>query len=132
VNSTTSRRRVVKLLPCRFHASVRGRSLPPHDRIGADRRADLKSGAGPHSVLRLRQFARRGRDVRVTRPTFRMALEQASGRVLDVKGLLEHALARRQQSAARLAPPRLDAHRFEPPGPEHLGDAEPLGVARQH
>ena len=59
-----------------------------------------------------------------------MTLEQASDRVLDVKGLLEHPLARRQQSASLLAPRRLDVHRFEPTGPEHLGDAAGIVAIR--
>jgi hypothetical protein len=52
-----------------------------------------------------------------------MTFEQASDRVLDVKGLLEHPLARRQQCTAPLAPRCFDVHRLEPAGPEHLGDA---------
>jgi len=36
--------------------------LSPHDRVGTVRRADLKSGVGPHDLLRHRRPARPGRD----------------------------------------------------------------------
>ena len=49
--------------PCRFHASVRGWSLPRHDRIGTERRADLKSGVAPERAA-ASQSGRPSRDGR--------------------------------------------------------------------